>query len=144
MKCFDWLKCPLGRGVENHDDREVTIAHARILREKPFLKKLYTDFYNRLKAAVPDSDKKTIVELGSGGGFIKDVISNAVTSDVLDVPNVDKVFSACLCGCLRDVRRPSSHHPAAGIFQRSLAMSQNQWENCNDRTRQYLMGKIYL
>jgi SAM-dependent methyltransferase len=95
MKLFNWLKCPQNRCAEGQDDREATIAHGRILREKPFLKKLYVDFYKELKDAVPESDKKTIVELGSGGGFIKEVIGNAVTSDVLDLPNVDKVFSAC-------------------------------------------------
>ncbi len=95
MNLFDWLKCPQNRYAEGQDDREVTIAHARILQEKPFLKKLYTDFYNQFKAVIPDSQKKTIVELGSGGGFIKDVIADAITSDVLDLPNVDKVFSAC-------------------------------------------------
>jgi len=95
MKLFDWLKCPKNKFAEGQDDRAVTIAHARILQEKPFLKKLYTDFYKELKNAVSDSDKKTIVELGSGGGFIKQIIPNAITSDVLDVPNVDKIFSAC-------------------------------------------------
>jgi len=95
MKCYEWLKCPHGRCAEGLDDREVTLAHARILLEKPFLKNLYEDFYSELKQAVPESETKTIVELGSGGGFIKEVIPIAITSDVLDVPNVDKVFSAC-------------------------------------------------
>lgn len=95
MKFFEWLKLPQGGDVEGQDDREVTIAHAQILQQKPFLKKLYSDFYKQLKAAIPDSENKTIVELGSGGGFIKEVIGNAITSDVLDVPNVDKIFSAC-------------------------------------------------
>jgi SAM-dependent methyltransferase len=34
------------------------------------------------------------VELGSGGGFIKEIIPNTFTSDVLDIEGVDKVFSA--------------------------------------------------
>ncbi len=95
MKFFDWLKCPQNRFTEGLDDRQVTIEHARILQEKPFLKKLYADFYKELKNAVMEPDRKVIIELGSGGGFIKEIIGNAVTSDVLDVPNVDKVFSAC-------------------------------------------------
>jgi SAM-dependent methyltransferase len=95
MSLFDWLKMPESRCAEGLDDRIVTLVHAEILRRKPFLKRLYTDFYQELKSAVPNSGKKTIVELGSGGGFIKDVISNAVTSDVLDLPKVDRIFSAC-------------------------------------------------
>ena len=95
MKFLDWLKIPESKNIAGLDDREVTIEHANILRKKPFLQNLYVDFYSRLKAAIPQPDKKTIIELGSGGGFIKEVIPNAVTSDVLDVPGVDKVFSAC-------------------------------------------------
>jgi len=95
MKFFDWLKMPESGCTEGQDDRIVTLVHAEILQRKPFLKRLYTDFYKELKEAIPDSEKKTIVELGSGGGFIKEVIGNAVASDVLDLPNVDKVFSAC-------------------------------------------------
>ena len=92
---LDWLKIPESKDIAGRDDREVTIEHAKILREKPFLQNLYMDFYSRLKAAIPQPDEKTIVELGSGGGFIKEVLPNAVTSDVLDLPGVDKVFSAC-------------------------------------------------
>lgn len=95
MKFFDWLKMPESRCAEGLDDRIVTLVHREILRRKLFLKRLYADFYKELKDAVSESDKKTIVELGSGGGFIKEIIANAITSDVLDLPNVDKVFSAC-------------------------------------------------
>jgi SAM-dependent methyltransferase len=70
------------------------LLHAQIVKNKPFLRKLYTDFYKELCRALGEENKKPIVELGSGGGFIKEVISNAVTSDILDLPNIDKVFSA--------------------------------------------------
>jgi len=43
---------------------------------------------------VSEPETKVLVELGSGGGFIKEVISNVITSDILELPNVDKVFSA--------------------------------------------------
>jgi SAM-dependent methyltransferase len=33
-------------------------------------------------------------ELGSGGGFIKEIISNVIASDILEPANMDKVFSA--------------------------------------------------
>jgi SAM-dependent methyltransferase len=95
MGFLDLLKMPESRCVEGLDDRTVTLVHAQILQRKPFMKNLYADFYNQLKASVPEPDKKTIVELGSGGGFIKEIIPNAITSDVLDLPNVDKAFSAC-------------------------------------------------
>jgi SAM-dependent methyltransferase len=94
MKTIDWLKLPETMGIEDLDDPATTLLHAEIIQKKPFLKKLYIDFYKQFKKAVSDSKNKVLVELGSGGGFIKEVISNVITSDVLELPNVDKVFSA--------------------------------------------------
>ena len=37
---------------------------------------------------------KSILELGSGGGFLKEMYPAIITSDVLQLPSVDKVFSA--------------------------------------------------
>ncbi len=55
---------------------------------------LYTDFYLQMKSSVAvDVRKGLLVELGSGGGFIKEIIPGVVTSDVLDLPEVDKRFS---------------------------------------------------
>ena len=82
------------RRIGDLDDPAATQRHAEILQQKEFLKKLYTDFYRQLQDAVPGYRNKTVVELGSGGGFIKKVIPNAVTSDILDLPHVDMVFSA--------------------------------------------------
>jgi SAM-dependent methyltransferase len=94
MSLIDWLRLPETRNVQNLDDPETTLLHARIVQSKPFLRKLYLDFYHQLKDYIPETQSKLIVELGSGGGFIKEVIPNAVTSDVLELPNIDKVLSA--------------------------------------------------
>lgn len=89
------MKIPQLKHFNSIDDRERTLLHAEILRRKGFLKRLYADFYHTLRGQVEPIEGKLIVELGSGGGFIKDIIPNAVTSDVLTLPAVDKVFSAC-------------------------------------------------
>jgi SAM-dependent methyltransferase len=94
MKIIDWLKLPETRCVKDLDDPAATLLHAEIIRKKPFLRNLYTEFYNQLKESVPDSERKFLVELGSGGGFIREIIGNVITSDVLDLPNVDRVFSS--------------------------------------------------
>jgi len=94
MKIIQWLKLPEARDIEDLDDPAVTLLHGQIIQRKPFLKKTYIDFYQQFAKAVPDPQGKTLVELGSGGGFIKDVIGSAITSDILELPNVDKVFSA--------------------------------------------------
>jgi len=69
------------------------LLHAKIIQQKPFLKKIYIDFYKKFEKVVSDPQKQVLVELGSGGGFIKEIIGNVITSDVLELLNVDRIFS---------------------------------------------------
>lgn len=81
--------------ADNKDDIAATLRHAEIIRKKPFFKKLYKEFYtqfNELTPKIPGDG--FLVELGSGPGFIKDVIQEVTTSDVLELPGVDKIFTA--------------------------------------------------
>lgn len=94
MKIIEWLRLPETREVKDLDDPATTVLHARILQKKKFLRSLYIDFYRELKHLIAESDGKFLVELGSGGGFIKELIPNVLTSDVRELPNVEKVFSA--------------------------------------------------
>ena len=94
MKLTEWLKLPEIREIKDLDDPSTTLLHGRILRSKPFLRNIYVDFYGQFRNAVQQPEKKVLVELGSGGGFIKEVIPNTITSDVLNGVDVDKVFSA--------------------------------------------------
>lgn len=80
---------------KNLDDPSITIERSRILHKKIFLKKIYIEFYKRInQSLIPTKRKKYIVELGSGGGFIKEIIPEVVTSDILPLPSVDLHFSA--------------------------------------------------
>ncbi len=94
MKILEWLKLAETRDVKDLDDPATTLLHGEIVQRKRFLKELYIDFYKEFKESVSEPEGKVLVELGSGGGFIKEVISNAITSDILELGNVDKVFSA--------------------------------------------------
>jgi SAM-dependent methyltransferase len=94
MKLTELLKLPETRGIKDLDDPSTTLLHGKILRSKPFLRNLYVDFYMQFKNSVKQPEKKVLVELGSGGGFIKMIIPNVITSDVLAGVDVDKVFSA--------------------------------------------------
>jgi SAM-dependent methyltransferase len=94
MAFLDWLKLPEVRDIYDLDDPATTLLHGKILQRKSFLKKLYADFYGQFRGAVNQPDNKMLVELGSGGGFIKELIPNAITSDILKVEGVDKVLSA--------------------------------------------------
>lgn len=94
MSVIEWFKLPETKCIKDLDDPATTLLHAEIVQKKKFLKKLYIDFYKEFGNVIPEPEKKVLVELGSGGGFIKEVIEGVITSDILDLPNVDKVFSA--------------------------------------------------
>jgi SAM-dependent methyltransferase len=76
------------------DDPRTTLAHRDIILAKPFLKRLYLDWYQVFIDRTSAIKSGKHLEIGSGGGFYKDVKKDAVTSDILPLPNVDKVFSA--------------------------------------------------
>lgn len=76
------------------DSIERTIAHGKVIQNKRFLKLIYTEWYNKIKLLSKYNSTGKFVELGSGAGFIKDVMPNIITSDVLCIPKVDKVIFA--------------------------------------------------
>jgi len=95
VNLLKWLRLPDTRNIDDLDAPASTLLHGRIIERKGFLKKLYTDFYNELIRLSDANKDKVIVEIGSGGGFLKQIIPNVITSDVLELPGVDKVFNAC-------------------------------------------------
>ncbi|MGB2705877.1 MAG: radical SAM protein, partial [Candidatus Omnitrophota bacterium] len=85
-----WAKLPETKEISSLDDPQTTLLHRDIIQKKPFLRRIYTDFYNRFKGTASDFPPGALlVELGSGGGFIKDVIPNVITSDILKLTGVD-------------------------------------------------------
>ena len=94
VRFIEWLRLPDTRGITDLDAPDTTLLHRRIIQKNPFLRNIYVDFYRQFAEAVGDSAGKLLVEIGSGGGFIKEVIPNVVTSDILELVNVDQVFAA--------------------------------------------------
>lgn len=95
MNILRFLQLPYMSTVKNVDDPKVTILRRKIIEEKVFLKNLYTDFYKVFKNSLRGlSKKRKLVELGSGGGFLKKIITDVITSDVIKLPDVDLNFSA--------------------------------------------------
>jgi SAM-dependent methyltransferase len=86
------LSHPLTRG-RDLDSPETTALRRRIVDSKPFLKRLYLDWYSDLAEQIPPGSEP-ILELGSGGGFFRHVSSGVVTSEVFPVPGVDLVADA--------------------------------------------------
>jgi len=64
----------------------------RIIQGKPALRRLYLETYRRYAACLARCPAEGLaVELGSGGGFVKDVLPDVITSDVIAYPDVDRV-----------------------------------------------------
>jgi len=76
------------------DDPKATLAHRDLILQKPFLKRLYNDWYDVFINKAKEIRTGKHLEIGSGGGFLKEVFPEVITSDILALPNVDMVFSA--------------------------------------------------
>jgi SAM-dependent methyltransferase len=76
------------------DDPRATLEHKRIILSKIFLKKIYIKWYNELIQIIKENPKGKNLEIGSGGGFLKDIFPSIITSDILELPGVDNVINA--------------------------------------------------
>lgn len=76
----------------NQDSKQALLHHRQIIREKKFLNNIYRDLYIDFSNIKFPAGK--IVEIGSGAGFIKEIIPEVLTSDVIAGPDIDKVFFA--------------------------------------------------
>ena len=82
------------KNIEDLDKAESTVLHRNIIKKKVFLHKLYLEYYEIFKENTKDIPDGFKIEIGSGGGFLKEVINDVITSDVLELPGVDKTFFA--------------------------------------------------
>ncbi|NND32326.1 MAG: class I SAM-dependent methyltransferase [Saprospiraceae bacterium] len=76
------------------DEPGRTTEHARIIRDKKFLNKLYREWYQTLFNEIKNISQQRVVELGSGGGFLKSLAPEVITSDFLQLHANDMSFSA--------------------------------------------------
>jgi SAM-dependent methyltransferase len=86
-----WLAHPLTRG-KDIDDPQTTALRLQIIRSKPFLRKLYEEWYRHIATHFP-SDAR-VLELGSGAGFLKEFIPQLITSELFSTPGVELVIDA--------------------------------------------------
>jgi SAM-dependent methyltransferase len=113
------------------DDPRTTLVRRRIVREKPFLRKLYIDWYSQVSSHLPGGDGK-VLEVGSGPGFQSEYIPGLLTSEILPVPNVQMVLDAQVLpfrkGSLRGiVMTDVLHHiPRPAQFLQSAAVCMRQ------------------
>jgi len=66
-----------------------------LIHRKKFLKQFYEEIYNKFRDCLQRAPIDGIaLELGSGAGFIKDIIPEIITSDVIPYKGIDKVVDA--------------------------------------------------
>lgn len=75
------------------DDPHTTALRRRIIREKPFLRGIYEEWYADIAADL-GALSSPVVELGSGGGFMAECVPGVLTSDVMHVPGLDLIADA--------------------------------------------------
>lgn len=88
-----WISHPLTRGLDI-DDPRTTQLRCQIIRQKVFLREIYEEWYAAIVSALP-SGEGSVLEIGSGAGFLKDVIPDLITSEVLYCSNADIVLDGC-------------------------------------------------
>jgi ubiquinone/menaquinone biosynthesis C-methylase UbiE len=72
----------------NH--KKIDSKNRKIYQNKDLIKIIYNYYYKKIKKNIYISNKK-ILELGSGGGNIKKVIHNCITSDQFKNENIDRI-----------------------------------------------------
>lgn len=77
--------------MKNIDSIQTLLEHKIIIKNSKFLNLLYRDFYKEFKKL---TKLKPIIEIGSGAGFIKEIIPKTITTDVVKTDDIDlKAFA---------------------------------------------------
>jgi SAM-dependent methyltransferase len=76
------------------DSPERTLYHKEILLKKKFMYRLYLEWYQFFKTIIDNLPSGKKVEIGSGGGFLKDIIPEVITSDIIPLSTNDMTLSA--------------------------------------------------
>ncbi|MCB2187243.1 MAG: class I SAM-dependent methyltransferase [Deltaproteobacteria bacterium] len=90
----NWLKEKEVQGEVCLDDPRTTLCHREIIRRKKLLRQFYLECYAFFARAAREVPPGVKLELGSGGGFLKEVMPEVVTTEYLILPGVDLVCSA--------------------------------------------------
>jgi SAM-dependent methyltransferase len=96
------------------DSPETTILRWQIIREKVFLRRVYDEWYGAISSTIPGGANPAL-EIGSGAGFMSDYLENLITSDLMELPGVDRVIDACASlpfegGSLRGIAMVNTLH----------------------------------
>ncbi|MHB1065964.1 MAG: class I SAM-dependent methyltransferase [Candidatus Nanopelagicales bacterium] len=114
------LSHPLTRGIDLDDPRN-TLLRRQIIQSKPFLRSLYAEWYSLICAKLQPT-ASSVLEIGSGAGFLKEFLPGVITSEVFPLEGVDRVEDATALSFTDDsldaiVMTDVLHHiPDVGLF----------------------------
>ncbi len=104
---------------------EILRNHRELWRQKPVLRAIYSDFYERITAACRPG---LSLEIGGGSGNLKDFAREVVSTDIVQVPWLDAAadaqalpFAAGSFANVVSVERAAPHRTAAAIPCRGRA-----------------------
>jgi SAM-dependent methyltransferase len=69
--------------------------HAAMIRRNALLSLIYEDVYARILREIPAARYPRLLELGSGGGFFRELAPHAMTSELEPVEGIDRAVDAC-------------------------------------------------
>lgn len=93
MNIIDLFKLPEAQSIQDIDDPQTHFIHKQIIQQKHFLKKIYINWYKEFEKTAKTVPKGHLVELGSGGGFLKEILPEVITSDLVLDPDINLTFS---------------------------------------------------
>ncbi len=87
----EWLEHPLTRGMAL-DDPRTTARRLEVIRSKHFLSNIYAEWYRAISSYF--APEAGVLEIGSGAGFLKEFLPGLITSEIFEVPGVDRMIDA--------------------------------------------------
>ncbi len=91
---LSFLRHPLTRDLDLNDPRS-TVFRKHIIREKRFLRRVYQEWYQWIAGELTGTGGP-VLEIGSGGGFLKEYVPGLITSEVFHISGVDIVLDGCV------------------------------------------------
>ena len=91
-KLKSWMACPPTKGLDL-DDPSTTQLRRQIIRRKSFLRQIYREWYRVLVEALPVGQGLTL-ELGSGAGFLDEMLPGVITTELFYCPGIRAVLDA--------------------------------------------------
>jgi len=76
------------------DDPATTLHRREIIQKKKFLRSIYLEWYERILGSLPES-AGSVLEVGSGAGFLSELLPGLVTSEIIFLPGLSMALDAC-------------------------------------------------